>query len=65
MNHRHTAIHTGASDMTKEYTTNSIWDLEIEKRRIEKEIKEYKGIVPADLYDRLFEIEMKLQRMGA
>ena len=51
--------------MVKECTTNSIWDLEIEKRRIEKEIREYKGIVPAELYDRLFEIELKLQRMGA
>lgn len=51
--------------MSNEFTTNSIFHLEIEKRKLEKEIKEWAGIVPAALYDKLDEIELKLLKMGA
>ena len=43
-----------------EYNAYSIFRLEVEKRRIEKQIREYVGIVPSALYDRLYEIELKL-----
>lgn len=51
--------------MSNEFTVNSIFHLEIEKRKIEKEIRESKGIVPTVLYDKLDEIELKLLKMGA
>jgi len=43
-----------------EYNTYSIFRLEVEKRRIENQIREHIGIVPSALYDRLYEIELKL-----
>lgn len=46
----------------KEYAVHSIFALEVEKRKIERGIREYIGIVPDVLYDRLFEIEFKLMK---
>lgn len=49
--------------MKSEFTANTALDLADEKKRIEAFIKSYVGIVPASLYERLDQIEIKLSQV--